>query len=375
MIIEFFRDFRRVYMFIRHLRLLNHSPHWLTLWGMLLWGLSPLLFALDTFVAERQSLPRTLTVDAVIEPIHRATLSAQTSGQVIEVNFDVNDTVKKGAILVRLNDAEHRSSLAQANAELKEARARLNGVQDEYNRIKASYDRKAIAAAEMDRVTAELRATQARIGSVEAAIKRAEEQMQYTVLKAPYSGVVLERHIELGETATPGRLIMSGYSLEQLRAVATVPQSQISAIQQQNQASIVVNLSEKSAQHNVEKISILPQANTQSHSFQVRLTLPKNISDLKPGMFVKAEFVLGKENRLMLPRQAVAYRGEVRAIYPVDNQDKITMRQVRLGKIIGDKIEILSGLSEGERVALDPLNAAILLKEQRTPQKVNAHGN
>jgi RND family efflux transporter MFP subunit len=359
-------------MLTRYLRILNRYPR-LMLGVGLLWAMPQFALALDTVVAERQSLPDTLTVDAIIEPVHRATLSAQTSGQVIEVNFDVNDTVKKGAVLVRLNDAEHRSALAQANAELREARARLNGVQDEYNRTKASYDRKAIAAAEMDRVNAELRVAQARVGSVEAAIKRAEEQLQYTVLKAPYSGVVLERHIELGESATPGRLIMSGYSLDQLRAVASIPQSRMTAMRQQNQASIIVNLSDTPTRYNIKKITVLPQADTQSHNFRVRLELPKNISELKPGMFVKAEFILGEQARLMLPHQAVAYRGEVRAVYPIDPEGKITMRQVRLGKIVGEQIEILSGLSEGERVALDPLNAAILLKEQRAGQKVSTH--
>ncbi|OUD16009.1 efflux RND transporter periplasmic adaptor subunit, partial [Thioflexithrix psekupsensis] len=340
-------------MFIRYLRILNRYLR-LMLWGGGLWAMPLLVWALDTAVAERQSLPDTLTVDALIEPVHRATLTAQTSGQVTEVNFDVNDTVKKGAVLVRLNDAEHRSALAQANAELREARAHLNGVQSEYNRVKASYDRKAIAAVEMDRVNAELRVAQARVGSVEAAIKRAEEQLQYTVLKAPYSGIVLERHIELGESAAPGRLIMSGYSFDQLRAVTSIPQSRAAAVRQQDQASIIVNLPDTPTRYKVEKITVLPQADTQSHNFRVRLELPKNIPDLKPGMFVKAEFILGQQARLMLPHQAVAYRGEVRAVYPIDEQGKLTMRQVRLGKIIGDQIEILSGLSEGERVALDP---------------------
>ncbi len=312
-----------------------------------------------------QNLPETLLVDGIVEAINEATISAQTSGQVMEVNFDVEDFVKRGEILVKLNDEEQRSSLSQAQAQLNEAKAYLSGSQSEYTRIKGAYDRKAVPASEMDRVNASLRAAKAQVSAAEAALNRADEQLKYTVIKAPYSGVVVERHIERGEIANVGQLIMTGISLEQLRVNATIPQTQLTAIQAHKQAEIVIDSLPSVKRYPAQKITISPKANNKAHSFNVRLDLPAKTDHVYPGMFVKVEFMIGQVRRLMVPAQAVAHRGEVRAVYVVDGTGKISMRQVRLGKKHEEQIEILAGLTEGENIALNPLDAAIALKEQR----------
>lgn len=312
-----------------------------------------------------QTVPENLVVDGVIEAVNGATLSAQTSGQVLEVNFDVEDFVKRGEILVKLNDEEQRANLVQTNAQLNEAKAYLSGSQSEYNRIKTAYERKAVPAAEMDRVNASLHAAKAQVRAAEAALNRANKQLNYTVIKAPYSGVVVERHIEVGEVANVGQLIMSGISLANLRVNTSIPQTQLAAIKTYSQAEIILNSLPSGERYRAEKFTITPKANSQSHSFNVRIDLPAQTENLYPGMFVKVAFIVGQTQRLMVPVQAVAYRGEVRAVYIVDESGKISMRQVRLGKKHADQIEILAGLSNGERLALNPLDAAIALKTQR----------
>ena len=186
------------------------------------------------------------------------------------------------------------------------------------------------------------------------------------MIRAPYSGIVLERHIELGEIAAPGKPIMTGFSLENLRIITTVSQDDVAAIQKYRDAQIVVNQGTEALFLESKNITISQYADPKTHTFKVRIDLPSNTPNIYPGMHAKVAFVTGQQKRLLIPIKAVAYRSEVRAVYIVDEEDKISMRHVRLGDTNGDMVEVLAGLEPGERIAMNPVDATIILKNQRT---------
>jgi len=100
------------------------------------------------------------------------------------------------------------------------------------------------------------------------------------------------------------------------------------------------------------------------------MNLPKDLQGVRSGTFVKVTFVTGETRRLLIPHQAVVHRSELTAVYVADAGGTISLRQVRVGRVYGDKmIEVLSGLQEGENVVLDPIEAGLALKEGRA-----AHG-
>ena len=103
---------------------------------------------------------------------------------------------------------------------------------------------------------------------------------------------------------------------------------------------------------------------------QVRVGLPSGLNAVIPGMFARVHFVLGQVQRLTVPAEAVVRRGEVAAVYVQSEQGALSLRQLRLGETsAGGEIEVLAGLSSGERVVLDPLNAAIALKSAPASRK------
>ena len=105
-------------------------------------------------------------------------------------------------------------------------------------------------------------------------------------------------------------------------------------------------------------------ADARTHSTQVRMTLPANEKGVYPGMFVRAHFVVGKAERLVIPGSAVLHRSEVVAVYVVDAKGGVKLRQVRLGEAAADgAIEVLAGLNPGEQVALDPVKAGMKQKQ------------
>lgn len=317
---------------------------------------------LATAAVEQAQLPREYRLDGTVEAIHQSTLSAQTSGQVQQVLVDVDDFVEQGALIIRLKDTEQSARYAQAEANLQAANAALQEAQREYTRIEGIYARKLVSKADMDRVTAALKKAKAQQASASAALKQASEQLEYTRIRAPYTGIVTKRHIEAGETAHPGQPLITGISLDELRVSVDVPQSLINAVREHGQARVQLPDGDWLT---ATKLTVFPYADANSNTFKVRADLPSGAKGVFPGMSLKVAFTVGSETVLTVPEQAVVHRAEVTGVYVLDDQGRLTLRHVRTGRVLDGKVVVLAGLHAGEQVALDPVAAGVALKRQR----------
>ena len=310
-------------------------------------------------------LPRIYRLDGVAEAINRSTVSAQTSGRVAEVNFDVDDYVRAGDVIVVLVDAEQRARVEQAEANLRAAVAARVEADKEFARVRGVFEKKAVSKADMDKATAARNQARANEQAAEAALVQARQQLEYTRITAPYDGIVTERQIEVGEVAQPGRPLMSGLSLESMRISVDVPQNLVQSIREQRKAQAKIGDRWVSA----EEVTVFPVADPRSDTFKVRLRLPDGVRDVFPGMYVKVGFVAGSQRSLVIPLASVVMRSEVVGVYVVDAEGRVYFRHIRLGSPAGpEHVSVLSGLDEGEQVAVDPVAATILLKSQRTAQ-------
>ncbi len=318
---------------------------------------------LETATAARQRVPDERLYDGVVEAVSRSTVAAQVTGRIEAIHFDVDDYVPKGAVILRFRDREFRARVAQARAALREAEARLAQARAEHERVRRIFARRLVSKSVMDKATAELKAAQARLEAARARLAEAEEQLANTVVRAPYAGIVVERHVEVGETARVGQPLMTGLSLERLRVTAAVPQSVMPALRAGSATARVL------AGHGPPvvpvRVTLFPYADTRSHTFRVRLELPPADHGLYPGMWVRVALRLGEREVLTVPAAAVVHRSEVTAVYVVDARGRVHMRQVRLGRALPEgRVEVLAGLEAGERVALDPIAAGTALKAQ-----------
>lgn len=316
---------------------------------------------LETAPVERRETPREYRLDGLVEATQQTTVSAQTSGQVEQVLFDVDDYVTKGQVIVRLKDTEHRARLAQAEASAEAAQARLTEARRDFERVKGVFARDLASKADMDKATAGLQSAEAQAEAAAAALEQAREQLTYTQVRAPYSGIVTERLVQVGETAQPGQRLMSGISLEQLRVVVDVPQTLVAQVRSSGKARVQ---QPGNGWIPAEKITVFPYADPASNTFRVRLDLKPGTANLFPGMLVKTAFVTGAGEELVVPARAIVHRSEVAGVYVVAPDGRIALRHVRLGRDNQDgTFSILSGLSEGERVAVDPIAAGVRLKD------------
>jgi RND family efflux transporter MFP subunit len=328
--------------------------------------------SLAVAIVEQRDTPKLFVADAVIEAVHQATMAAETTGRIKQIFFDVDDLVEKGAILLRFTDKEQQAGVARAEAQLKEALARLQQAEDEHTRIQSVFEKKLVAKSAVDKTLADVKAARQRVKAAEADNKKAQEQLEYTVVRAPYAGIVVERHVNEGERVQPGTPLMTGFSLAQLRATANVPQTVVEAVRQHGKVTISLNgtkagtTDERVNSVSSDKLTVYPFANPKSHDFTVRAELSAVPAGFYPGMFAKARFVVGQVSRLIVPIASVVHRSEVTAVYVVDKQGRVEFRAVRVGAPADDgAIEVLAGLGAGEQVALDPVKAGVLLKAQR----------
>lgn len=331
-----------------------------------------LLFSQSVLAAEWMQLsavqaPQYLELPAVVEAVSQATVSAQTSGRIIELPYDVNDLVPQGAVVVRFTDTEQKARLQKAQGAMTEAQSRFDEQQKELARVQDIHSKGLVAKAALDLAQANYAAAKARLEQAKAAVSEANEQLEQTVVRAPYSGILQQRFVEIGELAVPGKALLRGLSLEHLRLVSQLPQSQLQVTQQSPAAELLLT-NGTVLSLGKPQITIAPQANVQSHTFQLRLQLPAaDYSQylMLPGSWQRLRLQIGEVSQLQIPASAVLWRGEVSAVW-LKQGNQLLLQPVRLKQLGAELYQVLSGVTAGAEIATDA--KAQLAKQQNRSQ-------
>lgn len=334
--------------------------------------------ALPVLVAAPHLVPRERVWDGVVEAVNQATVSAQTAGRVVALPYDVDDRVPAGAVIVRFTDVEQQAAHRQAMAQVSAAAAAAREAEAEHARISSIYARRLVARSQLDQVVARRDAAKASLEAARAGLRAADEQLAYTVVRAPYAGIVTQRFVEVGETVQPGQPLLSGIGGGEMRVSVRVPQGDVDAIRAHHSAAILAQPSlpdaanadaalvdaafadtaAAAARIPARAITVFPYADPGTHTFEVRLALPSagaavaSGGTFAPGTTVKVAFVVGRETRMTVPVTAVVRRAELSAVYVLGAAGP-RLRQVRLGHRHGNEIEVHAGLRAGERVVRD----------------------
>jgi RND family efflux transporter MFP subunit len=320
--------------------------------------------ALAVTRAQYREVEQTYSVEGVVEAVRQSTVSAQISGRVKEINFDVGDTVKKGQVLLRIDERETEQALVGSQAQVMQAQAALTQAKANYQRSERLFEQKYISQSALDKAKADYDMAKAQAAASEAGESQSALARGYAAVIAPFGGVVASRLVEMGEMVTVGKPLMVGFDPTQMRVIVNVPQYKLAEIGSHPQ--VKVELTSLKRWVPAAAVTIQPSADARTHSTQVRVTIPANEKGIYPGMFVRAHFVVGKASKLLIPASAVLRRSEVVAVYVVDDKGAAKLRQVRLGEASGEnEVEVLVGLNPGENVALDPIKAGMALVQPK----------
>lgn len=326
-----------------------------------------------------QTLPDNYEAVGTVRSVTSSVIGAQISGTVREIRVKPGDRVRRGQVLARLDDRTPRAQLAAANAGVEEsqygvaetyqslqaAEAQRKLAEDTYHRYQKLLDRNSVTRQEFDAAEARYKSAVANQAAVEARQKQmqargrqAESQQEsaqtffsYSTIVSPIDGVVTAKSVDAGTLVMPGTPLLTVEDTAHMRLEASVPQDLITKIHMGQKSQVTTD----EGQWTGTVMEIDPSTDAGTRTFVVKVALPATCQ-CRSGEYGKALFAAGETKALAIPHSAVAERGQLNGIYVVSPQGLAEYRMVTTGRSFGEQVEILSGLSDGERVVTSHLD-------------------
>lgn len=296
-------------------------------------------------------------------------VSSRIMGTVTSIRVKEGDRVKRGHLLLTIDDSDVVQKLQGAQQAYLEAQKAL-GAADEnrnlanitYQRYKKLYEEKALTGQEFDQMKTQMRVaemdyerTKAAAGRAEAGMNEAKVYHGFAHVVSPVEGIITEKKIELGSMAVPGVPLMTVEDNSSYRIEINISEKFAGRIKPGDEVEIFIDTLNKSVKGTVTEA--VPSVDPASRSFLAKISL-KN-EGLRNGLYGKVSVPVGKKEALLVPAAALVERGELTGVYVVDERSVITYRLVRPGRVYGGLVEILTGLSPAERVIVEGIDKAV----------------
>lgn len=287
-----------------------------------------------------------------VQPKKKTDVASQLLATVLEVRVRPGDRVNAADPLVLLDDRELLAQQREAAAALTAADADLVARKAEYDRQKMLRERGSGSQEEYTRAEGAFRVAEAQVRRAKEAIGRLDVQLSHTRIAAAGGGLVADRFVDPGDLATPGKPLLVVYDPADLEFHAQVPETLAPALAVGQPLVVRIDAAGLAVKGAVREV--VPQAQQASRSVLVKVTLPPSPSakPLLPGMFGRVEIPVGSAERLWVPGVAVRHVGQFDLVEVANPDGTLSRRFVRVGQESGGKVEVLSGLAAGERVAL-----------------------
>ena len=293
---------------------------------------------------------RFLTASGKIDAVNSANLSTRMMGFIEDIHVNVGDKVNKGRLLISINNTDLQAKRAQVNAGITEAEAAYNNAKKDYERFKALYEEQSASQKEMDDQTARFEMAKARLEAAKQMKNEVNSQFAYVNIRAPFSGVITNKFAEEGTMANPGQPLLAMESPGKFEVMARVPESEISRIKTGTKVDVIIKSIDKTVEGTVTEVST--SARNTGGQYMVKVALEDTEAEVLSGMYATVRFPIEKKETtteaVMIPKEAIITRGDLKGVYTVSAQNTAMLRWLRLGRTYGDRVEVLSGLSPEE---------------------------
>ena len=333
-----------------------------------------------------QRVPRTFEAGGVVRAATTATLASRITAPVLSMRVAAGDRVRAGQVLVVLDGRDLDANRARAAAEVMAleraqaaaaadsaaAEAALTLARASRGRIANLHAHDAATPQQLDEADSALRVAEARVNAADAhaaataaslegarqAEAAARATASYAALTAPFDGVITERLVDPGALAVPGAPLLRIDDTKRFRLEVVVDQSRLTVVAEGTQAEVLLDTNEGNETSETILNGIISEISrtldSGSHSFTVKIDVPA-VAALRSGMFGRARFTTGSEERLTISPAAIVARGQLSAIYVVSPDNRAQMRVIDAGARGPEWVEVLAGVSAGERVILSPV--------------------
>ncbi len=305
---------------------------------------------LATATVEQSDAASVLEVDGAVVGASEAILSSRLAAPVVEVRAVPGETVRAGAVLVRLADRESESALEGARSAVAAARSSAEIASRNRMRFERLEGRGAAAAVEIERARQEEFAAASALAYAQAALARAEMDRAQSVLVAPFDAIVVEKMVSAGDLTAPGRPLVRLSSAKGRRVEAAPGEAESARLAVGDR--VTVSIGDRVVEGRIAEI--VGAVDPQTRRRIVRVDLPAGVEPAV-GSFARLRLPAASAARLVVPVRAIAARGGLEVAWAVGRDGRVSLRYVRTGPPAGaGLVEVRSGLEAGERVVLDP---------------------
>lgn len=301
---------------------------------------------------QEQSKP-VLSVSGKIEAVQSANLSTRMMGHVRKIHANVGDQVKKGQLIISINNVDLSAKLAQVNAGIAEAKVAFMNAEKDYDRYSSLFKDRSATQKELDDITAQYEMAKARLESAEQMKNEVLAQFSYANIRSPFDGVVTNKFINVGDLASPGMPLMQVETQSGFQVIARVPETEISDVPMDVQVEVFIKSLDTLVTGKVIEVST--SARNTGGQYLVKITLDDTEAKVLSGMFATVLIPVDKPitgTVIFIPESAIIERGQLTGVFTVSQSNTALLRWLRLGRKMGENVEVLSGLSSGETLII-----------------------
>lgn len=303
---------------------------------------------------------RTVIVQPSAEPVQAespgtviasssAEIASRLTGYIDHVAVDIGDRVKRGQVLLTIDDQGVEARVGQARANIASAEATLGNARSNYKRYRVLFHQGAVSRQTYERIKSNYETAQAQLKAAQASLKVAQDARPYAQVRAPMAGVITARNVDPGDLAAPGKPLLTLQESGRAQVETNVTPRAYEALALNDPVEVEAGRKRLTAR----VIHLGPAAAPSTETHPVKLLLPANAA-LSTGTFVRVLVTVGHRQTLVIPGGAVVHRLGIPAVFIVGPQSRAHLRLVRLGQHYGKQIEITAGLSAGERLVVSP---------------------
>ncbi len=295
------------------------------------------------------------TTSGKIEAANSAMLSTRMMGYVTKLNVKTGQKVTVGQLLVSINDNDLVAKKAQAQAGVAQAQAGYNNAKKDYDRFTILFNQQSATQKELDDMTTRFEMAKAGLSVAHQVLNEVNAQFKYANISAPFSGEVTGTFIKEGDMANPGMPLLSIEGGYRLQVITMVSEDVIATVKEGMPVLIDVKSNGITLKGNVSEIS--SSAKNTGGQYIVKIDIDKPGKEVLSGMYVSVHFKTGntvntpaaKNSTVTLPLNALVNQGQLTGVYTIGKGNTAILRWLRTGKTTGNEVEILSGLSAGEK--------------------------
>jgi RND family efflux transporter MFP subunit len=303
------------------------------------------------------SAQQTLTLPGNIQPFNKAAIFARVNGYVKGWDHDIGSSVKAGQVLATIDAPDLDQQLSQAKATLASVRANLQIASLNADRNNILVKKEVVAQQLADQTTADAKAKEAVVDANEANVRQLEAMQSFKTLAAPFDGVVTARNVELGQlinSGGSGQPLFEVSDLHRVRIYVQVPQSFSAGLKPGLKATFEMP-QYPGVQFDATLSHISRAMNPTSHSMQVELQADNTEGKFFAGSYCNVHFEIPTEaNLVRIPSTALITGNQGTQVATLDGNNKVVLKNVQLGRDLGDSVEVIAGLSPSDRIINNP---------------------